>query len=449
MSYSMAMRQLQLRFVHALLGLSLGGLTAVSCGSDDSSGEASNFGNGGSGNGGSGGTANSAGVDGSAASGGTGAGVNLDGSFSDTLNPDAACDLQKFEATLVKKPVDIIFVVDNSCSMTNEVTAIQTNINVNFANIIAASGVDYRVILIADYGPTGDESLCINPPLSGAPCPAPVQANGVPTDNPPIFFHYDNGNVESTDSWCKMINWYDKPDIHGHAPTGWKDWLRADSFKAFVEITDDRVSCSAGTWSYNDGGDPTTAAATAAQFDTDLLARDPLQFGTAAERNYIWYSIVGVVGNPASADQSYPPTDPIVTTKCTSAVNTGMGHQAVSQLTGGLRFPVCEGNGFDAVFQEIAKGVIEGAKVACEFPIPDPPNGKELDPTTITINYTPGGTGTPQQLEQVPSLAQCKPNAFYLEADLIKLCPDACTSIQSDDKAAIEILALCKGGIAK
>lgn len=446
----MAMRKTQLRFVHALLAVSAGALTAVACGSDDSGGEASNFGNGGSANSGNGGSANSAGMDGSAATGGSGAGVNLDGSFNDTLNPDAACDLQTFTATLVKKPVDIIFVVDNSGSMTNEVTAIQNNINVNFATIIAASGVDYRVILIADYGPTGDESLCINPPLSGAPCPAPVPANGQPTNNPPIFFHYDHSNVESTDSWCKMLDWYDQPDLFGLAPTGWKEWLRADSFKAFVQITDDRVSCSAaGGWSYNDGSNPTTAAATAAQFDADLLARDPLQFGTAAERNYIWYSIIGVVGNSANPDQSYPPTDPIVTTKCTTAVNTGMGHQAISQLTGGLRFPVCEGNGFDAVFQEIAKGVIEGAKVACEFPIPEPTNGKELDPATITIDYTPGGTGTPQKLEQVPSLAQCKPNAFYLEADLIKLCPDACTLIQSDDKAAIQILALCKGGIAK
>jgi hypothetical protein len=448
MRYSSGMRNFELRLLTGAIAAGMGVLAGVSCGSDDAGGSASNFGNGGSAK--ASGTGGSSGLDGSAATGGSGAGVNLDGSFSDTFNPDAACDLQKFEATLVKKPVDIIFVVDNSCSMTNEVTAIQNNINVNFANIIAASGVDYRVILIADYGTTGSESLCINPPLSGAPCPSPVPENGTPTNNPPVFFHYDKGNVESTDSWCKMLDWYDKPDTHNLAPTGWKEWLRADAFKAFVEITDDRAACSTpGTWSYNDGNDPTTAAATAAQFDTDLLARDPLQFGTVDKRNYIWYSIVGVIGNPASPDQSYPPTDPIVTSICNTAVNAGQGHQAVSQLTGGLRFPVCEGSGFDAVFQEIAKGVIEGAKVACEFPIPDPPSGKELDLATISIEYTPGGGGTPQNLEQVASAAQCKPNAFYLEADLIKLCPDACTLIQADDSAAIQILALCKGGIAK
>lgn len=442
------MRKSRLGLVHGAVAISMGILAAAACGSDDSSGEASNFGNGG--NSGTGGSGNSAGLDGSAASGGSGAGVNLDGSFNDAFNPDAACDLQKFEATLVKKPVDIIFIVDNSGSMTNEVTAIQSNINVNFANIIAASGVDYRVILIADYGTTGTQALCINPPLSGAPCPSPVPESGPPTNNPPTFFHYDHGNVESRDSWCKMLFWYDQPDNHGLAPTGWKDWLRPESFKAFVEITDDRVGCtSPGTLSFNDGNDPATAATTAAAFDTALLALDPLQFGTATERNYIWYSIVGLLGNPASADHSYPPTDPIVTGSCPTGQNPGMGYQALSQLTGGLRFPVCEGSGFDAVFQEIAQGVIEGAKVACEFPIPDPPSGKELDLATITVEYTPGGGSTPQKLTQVPSLAQCTPNAFYLEADLIKLCPDACTSIQADDKAAIEILALCKGGIAR
>ena len=53
--------------------------------------------------------------------GGTGGGLVLDGGLSDgKINPDAACDLQKYQTTLTKAPVDIIIIVDNSCSMYEE-----------------------------------------------------------------------------------------------------------------------------------------------------------------------------------------------------------------------------------------------------------------------------------------------------------------------------------------
>src|SRR5690606_35702995 len=135
----------------------------------------------------------------------------------------------------------------------------------NFANIIAASGVDYRVIMIGENGPNNQQSICIGPPLGGTSCPA--ASNTPPVNNPPLFYHYDHHDVESHDSWCKLINWYDKPDRYNLAPTGWREWLRADSLKTFVEITDDGVSCSAGSWSYNDGNNAGSGQTAGQQFD--------------------------------------------------------------------------------------------------------------------------------------------------------------------------------------
>ncbi|MBK7579432.1 MAG: hypothetical protein IPI67_04415 [Myxococcales bacterium] len=133
-----------------------------------------------------------------------------------------------------------------------------------------------------------------------------------------------------------------------------------------------------------------------------------------------------------------------------------MGYQALSILTGGLRFPVCEGTGFDAVFQKIADGVVKGAKLACEFPMPEPPVGKELDSKTIQIEYTPSSGGGTIKFDQVDNAAACKPGAFYIVAGSdaggdagkgeIILCPDTCKTVQGDGKADIEILALCKSG---
>ncbi len=446
-----------LRYLGYLLaGVALGGGFATGGCSSASSGAGSGPG-GSAAVAGSGGSAALAGTSAQdASSDGSGGTLNLDAATSDVVNVDAACDLQKYEATIKKKPVDIVFIVDNSCSMDAESKSIQDNINVNFAQIMQVSGIDYRVILIAEHGgynyPSSYESsICIDPPLSGATCPNPVPVNTPPTNNPPIFFHYDNNDVESTDGWCKAFYWSDKPDRYNLLPNGWLEMLRPDAFKSFVMVTDDRVQCmnqpswycSTSSCDYYDGSDPVGAAQ---KFDTDLMALSPQHFGTPTQRNYIWHSIVGV----PSKGSAYLPSEPLVpsTSKCSSAVNSSPGNQALSMLTGGLRFPVCEGTGFDVVFQEIAKGVIEGAKIECEFPMPEPPPEKELDPATIQIEFTPSVGGNPKTFDQVDDVSKCKAGAFYIENETLKLCPDTCTEVQADPKAKIQILALCKPGTA-
>lgn len=141
--------QRPLRYLgYASAGLMLGGALSSACASETSGG----VGGGGAGGAGMAGAAATGGTV-SGGAGGTGAtdastggGINLDGSITDgNINPDAACDLQTYQATITKKPVDVIFIVDNSCSMDEEMVGIEKNINQNFAQIIAASGLDYRV----------------------------------------------------------------------------------------------------------------------------------------------------------------------------------------------------------------------------------------------------------------------------------------------------------------
>lgn len=80
---------------------------------------------------------------------------------------DTACVGVKADVPLAKRPVDIIFAVDNSGSMTDEIVAIQNNINTGFADIIARSGLDYRVIMVAAHGNARvNQSICISSPLS-------------------------------------------------------------------------------------------------------------------------------------------------------------------------------------------------------------------------------------------------------------------------------------------
>ena len=122
----------------------------------------------------------------------------------------------------------------------------------------------------------------------------------------------------------------------------------------------------------------------------------------------------------------------------------GTGYQWLSNMTGGIKFPVCEGQGFDVVFQEIAKGVIKSASIACDFDLPEPPQGKEIDPATISIEFTPQG-GSPTKITQVANAAACTQDAFYIEGTKIKLCSNTCTAVHGSASSDLHILALCQG----
>jgi len=375
------------------------------------------------------------------AGGGVGGGIGVGGQGTGGLSPDAACVATSAEATLLKKPVDIIFIIDNSGSMGDNIQSVQNNINANFAAIIGASMIDYRVIMISQHGSLGSESICVKAPLSTTEC-NPVPA--APGQNPPIFYQY-SVSIGSHNSLCQALNGYGGTlaDEYNLAPGGWKEWLRKEAFKVFVEVTDDGATCLFDGKNFDDNDNIADGETTGQALDTALLALDPEQFGDAQKRNYVWHSIIGLAENdPPTA--VYAPADPLVAGVCDTAVASGTAYQALSVLTGGLRFPICEFASYDLVFQEIAKGVIEGAKVACEFPVPEPPAGETIDLETVVIAYTPGDGGMTTQMKQVTNAAACKPASFYIEAGTITLCPEACALVQADNAAKVDILFGCK-----
>lgn len=350
-------------------------------------------------------------------------GSQLDLTFGYDAYPklDAACERISAEAKMVVKPVDIIFVIDNSGSMSNEIKGVEQNINTNFVNIIQKSGIDYRVIMLAAHGASSSYRICVDKPLSGNPTCSPPAAD--PVNNPPYFYHY-NYPIYSTDSLSKIISTYNAPDPSGQAPGGWSDWLRADAVKVFIEITDDNSSMSY------------------ASFETQLLNLKPNHFGSSSMRNYIFHTIAGMSNNSPST-KPWQPEDAIVGGVCSGAVNSGSQYQYLSQLSGGLRFPICNLNSFDSVFQEVAQGVIRGAQVNCEFEIPQAPDGKVYDLTAIEVLYTPSAAAEPELFELASGIASCHDTGFYLTETSVVLCPQSCKRVQGDVEAKVEVGISC------
>ncbi len=334
---------------------------------------------------------------------------------------EEACVSITDEASLTKKPVDVIFVIDNSGSMTEEITAVENNINVNFAQIIEQSGIDYRVILIAKHGSaTGSQSVCIRAPLSGTNC-SPIPLAPV---NGPRFFQYDI-EISSTNSLDRVLSTYATTDTHGFAPGGWSSWLRPNSIKTFIEITDDRSSITADA------------------FESQLFALTPAGiFGSAQDRQYVFHSIIGIVPN-SPATEAWKPTDPKKDAMCSSAARPGPQYEDLSIRTGGLRFPVCETSSYDAVFKAAAQDVIESATLACDFTPAPLPDGQIYSDSYVV--YSPGSGGAAELFLEVPDQASCSPTGFVRDdkTGRITLCQAACDKVKQDETAKLDVRYAC------
>lgn len=374
-------------------------------GASAADGAAASAGSGGTGATSAGGTAGSA-SGGASGSGAGGTSTILDAGRPDVrFTYDAAVDVKEeacaaATAAAISPPVDIIWIVDQSGSMNYEINQIRTNINTNFSAIIGASGLDYRVIMIASR--SGTNQVCVNPPLGGATCGAA---------NLPLFFQQDT-SVDSNNSLQRFQSTF----------PSWSPHIRTDSMKVIIEVTDDQSSV------------------TSTAFDNWLLTGGGAgYFGTAAQRRYVFHSIVGV-------GTQHPPTDPIDNSRCSTAVNTGSRYQELSILTGGLRFPVCSLD-YSPVFQQIATSIV--TSVACELGMPQTDAGI-VDPSKVELEYTPGGGGSPVVFPQVTDEPSCAAgDGFYYDNPIsptkLLLCPTSCTTVQADPGASVQVLLGCLG----
>jgi hypothetical protein len=352
------------------------------------------------------GSSGSSGASGSSGGEGSSGGFGSSGGASGGTSGTTTCAATA--ASTAKAKVDMIFVIDDSGSMNEEMVQIKTNVN-SFASKIGGVGLDYTVTFIVKKASSPAQSgnvICVPAPLAGANC----------ADNPPTF-HHVNQDVQSTNSLSLILSTYDS----NTAALAWNKYLRLDATKVFIEVTDDNSGMSS------------TA------FDTALLAKAPAgMFGTAAKRNYVFHSII-----------SKPFADAIPSTKiCSGAAGPSVPYQELSKLTGGIVDEVCKAS-YSAVLDNIAKGIVD--KLGCELSYP---TSAESDPSKVEVTFTPKGQAT-EKLTQVTDVSKCGtiPTGWYYDDPAkptkIILCPSTCTATNAATDAKLEALVGCKGELPK
>ncbi len=380
----------------------------------------------------------------------------------DPTTADAACAAASAEATIARRPADLIIMIDTSSSMGGEADAVEARLNNDLAAVLDAGGVDYRIIMLADFnlvnglGEVGvDPTLCISSPLAPQSCTLPI-ANPKP-QNGTDFFLYDT-HVDSRDSLMVTLAEFDDPlgddsyTVAGNGTVtsandgqilgGWGTLLREDSLKIFLEISDDNAFTALPGAGSIPQSDPADRVLSAAAFDTEIKARWATGFPAAAPLEYIFHSIIGLGANPVGG--AWPATAaPVATTCGPGAVNNGSVYQNLSILTGGLRFPLCDNSNFNAIFQEVATEVVEGVALDCSYRPGEPSNGDVLDFDRMVGYYLAGGTGSPLSLIKVASEAACAANSYYVSGGLIVLCQETCDLVKADDNARLDFHVAC------
>lgn len=131
------------------------------------------------------------------------------------------------------------------------------------------------------------------------------------------------------------------------------------------------------------------------------------------------------------------------------AIINGSGdvYEQLAMQTGGQVASITS-NDFQAIFDELANGVVATASLACEYQIPMLPPGQEFEADQVNVEFSDGVGGT-LSIGWVSDAAGCGAVAdgWYYDDPLapasIVLCPQTCDSIQGYEEASVHVIFGC------
>lgn len=307
-----------------------------------------------------------------------------------------------------RQPADIIFAVDNSGSMGEEIAFVRDQLNA-FSQQIIASGVDVRIILISasfadgqdtddddDEDDDDDQSEDVQIRENGICVAAPLGSGQCPQDGPtPHYFHVSE-KVESHDALALFTETFPR----------WQSQLRAGASKTFVVVTDDNAE-----------------EITAAQFQANVAALPGGLFDDFRFSGIYCFS------------------------ECADSDGIGTVYEELVQATGGVKGDLCEQN-FAPVFDALANAVVSASGLQCGWDIPAPPAGQSFDLQQVNVRVSTQGAAA-RDLFRVADESACTTNGgWYYDVatspQQILVCPSTCTTLQNDLDASVSVLFGCE-----
>ncbi len=297
-----------------------------------------------------------------------------------------------YEAEEAFQPVDIIWVIDTSGSMSDEAERVQMNM-VAFAEAIGAVGIDWHVVMISTQA-------FVNVPASLA--------------DDPRYLLVDRA-VSSNEPMRALLDEYDTYLPH----------LRRRAATHFVAVTDDESSLD---W---------------------MSFRDMMR--ARLGRNFVFHTISSEVagppnfmnpdGQPCTTGGGFPPE---------GAASPGVQYWAMAMATGGRTFSICTpAAAWTELFSSLTAAIAVPVVIPCEYAIPDAPPGTDLDFMRVNVRHTPG-SGAPEIFPYVgtPDGADCTSGGWYYDDIMsptrIILCPNTCSAIAGDASGRVDVELGCQ-----
>ena len=297
----------------------------------------------------------------------------------------SGCSAVAARAETAYAPVDVVWILDNSGSMSEDAALVQNNLN-SFASTIEGAGIDVHVVLITAAG--------------FAEVPAPLGTD-------PNRFLRVNADVQSHNSFQRLLDTYSE----------WGSFLRPASTLNFIVTTDDSSDMDAD------------------DFRSQMLS--------TIRRDYRFHAIASP---PGSGGGTFPGFG--CSGDYGDAQGNGDEYWDVAHATGGTTHSICE-NDWSTLFADLSRAIAVQLAIPCTYQIPEPPSGEVFDPNKVNVEYTNGSTGAVQTIPYTGSGGACSSGGWYFDADdpaeanNVVLCPSTCATVEADTAGAVDVAFGC------
>jgi hypothetical protein len=311
---------------------------------------------------------------------------------------DNSCGSVTVEAQSIPRPIDMIWVIDTSGSMDEEVALVELGL-IALASYVETSGLDLRVIMLADA-----TTVCPPVPLTDGACPPGESAIYIPS----------NTTVGSFDALVKLIENFS-------GGTQYSRFLRPDAVRHIIVVSDDESDDMTA-----DAFLRQAAALPAPGLLTDMYFHSIVS-ETEEEDCFLFIcETVGCSGRYGDAE------------------SRGDQYLRLSDITGGVVNSICEDD-WAPIFDAISERVVETSQLPCAYEMPETPTeGDTIAFETIEVQYEVGGVSS--EVPRVPDEAACDPVAggwFFNDPanpTQITLCPSSC----DETTGAVTISGECR-----